>query len=155
MAKDNSILDEKNLRMFGQDYVKILVALLKQAGKSASGALINSIDSRIVVDAETAFIELLANDYLEYVDQGRKPGKYPPIRAISEWCRIKGIESSAAFPIARSIYKFGIKPTHVIQKTTREIETSPTLNKKYDDVFTKNVEDLIYSQILEAIKNRK
>ncbi len=147
-----SILDEKNLRMFGQDYVKILVAFLKKEGKKASGALINSIDSRVKMQGDIALIEILSNDYLKYVDEGRKKGKYPPIQAISRWCDLKGIPTSAAFPIARSIFKFGIEPTNVIQKTKREIETSPTLNKKYNDLFTKHVEELIYQQMYLATK---
>lgn len=141
------MFDEKKLKMFGKDYVKVLIALLQKAGKRASGALINSIDSRVKNDAEVAYIELLANDYLEYVDKGRKPGKYPPIQAISKWCRLKGIEQGAAFPIARSIYKFGIKPTNVIQKTTKEILTSPTFQRKYEDAFRENIEELIFNKL--------
>lgn len=141
------MIDDKKLKMFGKDYVKVLVAFIQKAGKKASGALINSIDSRVRSDAEVAYIELLANDYLEWVDKGRKPGKYPPIQSISNWCRLKGIEPKAAFPIAKSIYKFGIKPTNVIQKTTQEMLTSPTFHRKYEDAFRENIEQLIYNKI--------
>ncbi len=44
--------------------------------------------------------------------KGRKPGTYPPIKEIAKWCRLKGIDDSAKWPIARSIFKFGIAPTN-------------------------------------------
>ncbi len=151
MSKDYNIIDEKTLRQFGKDYVKILTIMLKKAGKKASGALINSLDFRLKETANEILIVLQANDYLEYVDKGRKPGKFPPIKAISKWTSLKGIPQSAAFPIAYNIFKFGIKPTNVIDKTIKEIMTSPTLAKKYEDEMVENVEKIIFEQF----KNKK
>jgi hypothetical protein len=122
------------LEMWGADYIKILTKHLLQANKRASGKLINSLDHRVRMDAEGWIIEILGEDYLEYVDQGvdgrfsvygspyRYTNKMPPVSAISKWCDIKGISRSAAFAIAKNIFKFGIEPTYVIQNTEREFK---------------------------------
>ena len=65
-------------------------------------------------------------DYGTFVDQGRKPGKQPPISKIRQWLSIKGIPQKAAFPIAKKIGRYGIKPTPffsiTIQKHVKELE---------------------------------
>jgi hypothetical protein len=130
---NKNLISKQKLKEFGKDYVKILWRELKREGKSATGALLNSLDYRIVEDAKAIRVEILSNDYLTWVDKGRKPGKYPPIKAISNWAKVKGISQDAVFPIARKIFKFGIKPTNVIQRVVKEFETSSTLKKKYED----------------------
>jgi len=144
MAKKQPIISEKNMKEFGRDYVKILGRFLlsnKPFAKVASGALLNSLDYRLINDFTE--IQIIANDYIKYVDKGRRPGKYPPIRAISQWASIKGIPQSAVFPIARNIFKFGIKPTNVIQKTVKEITTSKTLQRKYEQDGVDNLIKMI------------
>jgi hypothetical protein len=142
MAEFQPISPQK-MREFGKDYVKILYRELRREGKDATGALINSLAFEIKEEAQQIQIILLANDYLKYVDKGRKPGKYPPIKAIAKWVQVKGISKEAIFPIARSIYKFGIKPTNVIQRVIKEFETSPTLQKKYEDEVVNQLIDMI------------
>jgi len=122
------------LEMWGREYVDILTKNLLQAGKRASGKLINSLDHRVKMDSEGWIIEILGEDYLEYVDQGvdgifsvygspyRYTNKMPPVSEISKWCSIKGISQSAAFAIAKNIFKFGIEPTYAISKTEREFK---------------------------------
>ncbi len=149
MAKKVDLYDKKVLNEFGKDYVKILIRLLKKEGKSATGALINSISYKLKEVAGLIQYQLISNDYLTYVDEGRRPGSYPPIRAISDWVRVKGISQDAVFPIARSIYKFGIEPTNVISKTLTEIRTSPTLMRKYEDTLVDNLEKLIAGEIIK------
>lgn len=151
---DAKILDAKVLRMFGDDYIKILTALLRKKDKKASGALINSLSSKIQQTAKDIVIVIESNDYLKYVDEGRKPGKYPPLNAISKWMALKNIPKEALFPIAKSIYKFGIKPTNVIQQTTKEFETSPTLTKKYEENIASFIEEELYKMLTAKIQNK-
>lgn len=151
---DAKLLDAKVLRMFGDDYIKILTALLKKKDKRASGALINSLSSKIQETARSIVIIIESNDYLKYVDEGRKAGKYPPLNALSKWMALKNIPKEALFPIARSIYKFGIKPTNVIQQTTKEFETSPTLTKKYEENIASFIEEELYKMLTAKIQNK-
>lgn len=143
----NKIIDTKLANEFGKDYVKVMVALLKgnrPFAKVASGSLVNSINYRLQDTAEGVRVILLANDYLKYVDEGRRPGTYPPIRAIQRWVAIKGIKPEAAWAIRQNIFKFGIKPTRVIAKTRFTLETNRTYSQKYEkiivDTLTKNIE---------------
>ena len=152
MSKKVELYDEKTLKEFGKDYVKILTIFLKKNRKIASGALVNSINFKLKETAEQILIILESNDYLEWVDKGRKPGKYPPLKAISEWARLKGISQDAVFPIAKKIFKFGIEPTNVIQDTIKEIETSPTFRKRYEDELLENVENIMGYQFEELNK---
>tara|TARA_R110000803_G_scaffold80887_2_gene146733 strand:+ start:1247 stop:1732 length:486 start_codon:yes stop_codon:yes gene_type:complete len=152
-TKAKDILDPKLVMDFGRDYVRILIALLKKAGKVATGSLINSISPKLYQTADDIRLLIEANDYLTYVDEGRKPGSYPPIQAISRWASTKGISQSVVFPIARSIFKHGIKPTNVIQLTTREFETSPTLTNKYEDIISKRIEDTILKDYIDTLEN--
>ena len=153
MSKKVELYDKQTLKEFGKDYVKILTIFLKKNRKVASGALINSINFKLQEKAKEILIILESNDYLEWVDKGRRPGKYPPLRAISDWARLKGISQNAVFPIARKIFKFGIEPTNVIADTIKEIETSPTFQKKYEDTLLKNVEEIMGYQFEELNKN--
>lgn len=153
--KNKDLIDDKTAKMFGQDYVKILTALLKKYDKKATGALINSLDYRIQQTAQDIKVIIEANDYLQYVDQGRKKGSYPPIQAISRWASVKGIPQAAVFPIARKIFTFGIKPTNVIQQTTKEFETSPTLTNKYETTISKKLEEQLYLDIQNELNKIK
>jgi hypothetical protein len=143
----DKLIDKKLANEFGKDYVKVMVALLKgnrPFAKVASGSLVNSINYRLQDTANGINVILLANDYLKWVDRGRKPGTYPPIQAIQRWVAIKGIPKQAAWAIRTNIFKFGIKPTRVIAKTRFQLETNRTYAQKYErmivDTLTKNIE---------------
>lgn len=60
--------------------------------------------------------QLLAADYVEFADKGRKKGKQPPIAAILDYMRRNGISggNDTAFAISRSIGRRGTKGNHFI-----------------------------------------
>ena len=153
MAKQ-PILDSKLLNQFGKDYVNVLVSLLKnntvpsRAGlpaypKVATGRLVNSIDYRLRETAQGIQFQLLAENYLQYVDKGRRPGTYPPIAPLLRWARVKGLPEGAAYGAQKNIYKFGIKPTNVIRRAQLRIETFREYQAKYEkgvvDAIVKNI----------------
>lgn len=104
-------------------------------------------------------ISLLLEDYWKWVENGRGPGKQPPIDKIENWVRIKHIafktkngtalsSKSTSFAIAKSISKKGTKGKYflkhiqdnigglmniitdiIIEKFNTEIE------KEYDNVL--------------------
>jgi len=124
MAKD-TFIDPVLANQFGKDYVKILVTLLKnntipsRSGlrpfpKVATGRLIRSINYRLQPTAQGIQVQLLSEDYLKYVDQGR-----------------------------RAVHRFGIKPTNVIRKTLNIIETSRNANRIYEERMVNNIVKLL------------
>ena len=158
MAKQ-PILDSKLLNQFGKDYVKVLVSLLKNNTipsrpglpaypKVATGRLINSIDYRLRETAEGIQIQLLSENYLQYVDKGRKPGTYPPIAPLLRWARVKGLPEGAAYGAQKNIYKFGIKPTNVIRRAQLRIETF----RQYQAIYEKGVVDAIVKSIKKDVE---
>jgi hypothetical protein len=139
----SELITEQKLKEFGRDYVKILVRELKRAGKDATGRLINSVDYKLREDANNIFIVIESADYLKWVDEGRKRGSYPPIRPLIEWANIKGLPKGVAYGIQKNIFKFGIKPTRVIQKVINEFENSPTLQRKYEDEVVEQIINMV------------
>jgi hypothetical protein len=63
--------------------------------KVASGSLRNSIEVQVVRRNDTLMIEILANDYFQWVQSGRAKGKKGvPISAILAWMRSRGIQAT-------------------------------------------------------------
>ena len=74
-------------------------------------------------------IELLLNDYVQYIESGRKKGsKFPPIEAIRQWAKNKlGKEDNLTiYKIRSAIVRDGIKPRPFMYKVLN------TIDKKWD-----------------------
>jgi hypothetical protein len=90
--------------------------------KKKTGNLYNSI--KVSFDPEKDQIRVVMLDYWKNVNDGRKPGKYVPIKPLMDWIKVKGMNrdpkgrfkkfnvKSTAFAISSSIKKFGIRPTN-------------------------------------------
>jgi hypothetical protein len=135
---EEKLLDKGGLDAVGKMAVKILIQEITKA--KGSTRIVNQIDYRL---QDTAKIIIEAPGYLTFIDQGRRPGKLPPIQAIANWAKLKGINPKYAWPIAVNIMKFGIKPTRVIQKTVRRIENE----------LTEEIETRIATHVEETITN--
>lgn len=104
------------IKKFGLDVVQSQKRELQNKQSFATGRLLNSVNYRFRASLEKIIVEFVSLDYGKFVDEGRKPGSYPPISKLKEWCRVKGLPEKSAFPIAKNIYKFGIKPKPWINK---------------------------------------
>lgn len=143
---------KKALDELGGELVKELTTQLLKADKKATGNLINSLDYQVVETIDGFFVNLLASDYLKYVDEGRKPGKMPPPLRFLKWIQVRNIKfkdkkgkiikpESTAFLIARSIGKKGIKPTDVIRKSIDSIYSNKL--KLIEQAAIEDIEALI------------
>lgn len=160
MAKQ--LITKQALDEFGKIWVKTLKEQLinnRPYAKNATGALVNSVSYRLKQNEQSNWeITLLSEDYLKFVDKGvsgtiRKyntPFSYktkkPPISKIKNWVQVKGIPKEAAFPIQNKIFRFGLKPTNVINKTIREIE--------YKSKWIQKFEGDIANTIIENVKEQ-
>ena len=106
----------KKVRQILEEYKDKIVSQIKdriiQRDLVASRDLLDSIsaettDRRIIVSAI---------DYATFVDEGRGPGRRPPVNKILEWVEFKNLESNndkykkhrdMAWAIANGIAKFG------------------------------------------------
>jgi HK97 gp10 family phage protein len=70
-----------------------------------SGELYDSIVTEVSARGLAIYVGSTSK-YAPFVEFGTRP-HFPPLDAIREWCRLKGIPESAAFPIAKKIAERG------------------------------------------------
>ena len=75
---------EELLVEFGTDLVDELGRSLPRS-KNASGRLRRSIHFEIEIQKRFIDFNLLLEEYYKNVDEGRKPGKFPPIDPLIDW----------------------------------------------------------------------
>jgi hypothetical protein len=103
--------------------------------KVASGRLRNSVKVDVVPSQDRPIIRIFMDDYWQWVQSGRMPGKKSvPLDAIEEWIRSRGLTGrdkkgrfikrrSFAFAIQTNIKKFGIRPSNFLDKAFNLLET--------------------------------
>lgn len=97
----------------------------------ASGHLVDNVTFR--VNHKGAQYEVILNlpFYWQFVEEGRKAGKRPPIEPILEWIKAKPViprevdgqlptEKQLAFLIARSIGENGTQGQHILRRAKEE-----------------------------------
>ena len=124
------------MEKYGEALVIEIVQQLANADKNATGKLARSIDYELFETLDSIAVGIKAEKYFEVVDGGRRKGaKQPPSGAILSWMKVRNIkgrnkktgkfitQKSAAFLIARSIGKNGIKPAFIIKKSLRNLKS--------------------------------
>ena len=105
---------------------------LIKGDKIATGDLMNNVEYIIEKDSRSVSVSLQLEDYWKYVEEGRAPGKFPPVDKILDWIRVKPIvpdersgrlptENQLAFLIGRKIAEEGIEGTHYLQESQEEV----------------------------------
>lgn len=136
------IVNKDTKKEFGDEYIKLIIKELRASKKSSSGKLIKSFKTKFKDTADKVNILIESEDYLKYIDEGRKRGSYPPIKALANWARIKGIKEDKIYGIARNIYKFGIKPTNILDKVEKKVLNGNTF-KELENNISDSVLDII------------
>ena len=83
-------------------------------------------------------IDLLLNDYIIYVESGRRKGsKMPPPTAIASWCKRKGLPSdnSTVWAICRAISRDGIAPRPVMATVFDLMDSDEWSGRWLDELF--------------------
>lgn len=87
----DSVLEEI-FEVWGNQYIDTVRAFLTKNKLLASRNLLQSVGFDVVVRGNNLVrFTLYMPPYWKWVDQGRKPGKRPPIKPIMEWIAHKGI----------------------------------------------------------------
>lgn len=124
---------------------------LTDKGINASYKLLNSVETTVKRGDDTFTVTINLEDYWYYVENGRGPGKFPPIDKILEWIRVKPItpysdsrgrlptEEQLAFLISRKIAEQGTEGRKVLAETVEELNNYylPLLQKALDDDFAR------------------
>lgn len=147
---------------FAKDLLNILLGHMEASYISASGKSFKGLNNKstlynsttVIVDS-TPSIKIDTQDYFKYFNGGRKPGaKKVPIKVILLWIKRKNIRprnskgqfksmtlNQLAYAIQQSIFKIGIRPRNIVQKTLRDIDTlyknnlEPEIGKLIDSLF--------------------
>lgn len=88
---------------------------------------------------------IILNDYVEYVESGRRSGKMPPLQPIEDWCKRHGIptNNSVLYAIRKMIGEEGIRPRPFLDEVFQEID------KKWNNEWS----DAIFDDIMKIIDN--
>lgn len=93
---------------------------IKERVPVSQGNLRNSISIITEQTANSVLIDMNSLDYFKYVDQGRKPGKFPPPSSLQNWV-LKNLRpspkelKSVTYLVARSIARNGIKGKEILK----------------------------------------
>lgn len=86
-------------------------------------------------DGDLVF-DILLNDYLTYIESGRRKGaKMPPVEPIVRWARSRGIptDNSTIYLIRRAISRDGIAPRPFMATVMEQIGLN--MENLYDKIF--------------------
>lgn len=136
-----------------RDLEKATKAILQQKGVKPNSELYNNIDW--IESEDNKVMTLIALDYFQWVDTGRRSGIMPPVEDLIPWIKKNGIMPSngmsinqLAFAIANAIKRDGIMGknySNSIVETTTDI-----LSEELAEMMA----DTISTAIVQAIENK-
>lgn len=130
---------------------------LEADGVNASGALA-TFTTDYEYNGEHFIVYFNLEDYWKYVENGRGPGKFPPLDAIRNWILVKPITpvpdvrgkipttEQLAFLISRKIANEGTEGKHSLEKAMSSPEVDQII-----EAITKALVDDIHNEIVKNI----
>ena len=121
---------DKDYREFLRRIARVLKALNVRIANEADIPMKSNLTRSFQVKVRPDFrrMQFLANDYLEYVDKGRRAGtRKVPINALLDWITRYNVVAPGktpvqlAFAIQQNIYKNGIEPKPVLGRMQQEM----------------------------------
>ena len=142
MAQEETLNDITRtvLDKFGKDIITELVKELAKRNKNASGNLSKSFNYQLSDFINSIQLNFSALDYEKFIESGRKPGTYPPVKNIQQWCSYRGIDPKAAYAISNKIYALGIKPTPYVDELLKSSDGISKLIPVIEDNYKKEIE---------------
>lgn len=149
----NEVLSEflATLNEYAEKAEELYKRKLTDKGINASYKLLNSVETVVRRNDDTFTVTINLEDYWYYVENGRGPGRFPPVSKILEWIRVKPItpysdsrgrlptEESLAFLISRKIAEQGTEGRKVLAETVEELNNYylPLLQQALDSDFAR------------------
>ena len=149
----NEVLSEflATLDEYAQKAKELYKRKLTDKGINASYKLLNSVETTVKRGDDTFTVTINLEDYWIFVENGRKPGRFPPVSKILEWVRCKPVipysdsrgrlptEEQLAFLIARKIAEQGTEGRNVLAETVEELNNYylPLLQQALDRDFAR------------------
>lgn len=146
-------MEWRNLKEALETYGQVLEEQYREqiasTGAFASGKLFDSVHHIVTVDDHTIDLSLSLEDYWKYIEEGRGPGKFPPLDKIEEWIRIKPVapypdsrgkvpsNKQLAFLIGRKIAEEGTEGRHLLDNA---IESTQDWMEIIEQAISKDIE---------------
>lgn len=147
-------LELTTIKKITDDFVVELKNKLKANDSYASGTLSNSLKGIVKQNGKYIVISIQLEDYWQFVENGRKAGKYPPISAIKKWISVKPVlprptksgklptANQLAFLIARKISRVGTKAKPFLKPTITDFDLVGKIYDEVTNLLNKQLEDL-------------
>jgi hypothetical protein len=130
---------------------------LQENAAIASGDLEKSITFRAYQNNAILGLEILMLDYWQYVDEGRKAGRMPPVSKIQEWLTYPNVREklqqnsdkefsnieSKAFAIAKKIGEKGTKGTDFATNVFESTLVTKEMPQLIEDAIGQDLEDVL------------
>lgn len=136
------------LAEFGNELCAKYKDKLTQDNRIASGKLISSVNSKVVVNGNEFVVELSLEGWWKYIEYGTRP-HMPPVNKILEWVRVKRIlptpmsngklptEKQLSWMIAKKIERVGTEGTPNL--TDSIYETLNEYEMKIEEAIDKDI----------------
>lgn len=115
----------------------------------ASGVARNSLR----VEQSGAVISSVGIDYIQYLNRGRPPGRFPPMDAIARWVGEKGV-SVAPYVIARNIAQNGTRIYRNRELGLKLEEKNAALEAELNEKLPTFIRNQVVTRINEAFKSK-
>jgi hypothetical protein len=112
--------------------------------KSNTTLEFSKLDTQAKIEKNDWVFDLFYNDYLQYVEEGRKPrARKVPIRPLIDWMKRNFISDDVrvAYAIRESIYKLGIPARPLLEP----------FGNMLDDRFEEKIYDEIFNTIITEL----
>ena len=79
------------LNRYGQRVIDLYRSNLSNSGHNATGTLASTASFNVEVASDNINVTIHLEDYYRYIEEGRSPGRFPPVDAILSWIQAKHI----------------------------------------------------------------
>ena len=152
------MLTTRVLYEFGKDIAKIVrmvmdsnVGINKKSGHNtlSNSDIYRQLSVISTNDGDLVF-DIMLNDYITYIESGRRQGaKMPPVEPIVRWAKKHGIptDNSTIYLIRRAISRDGIQPRPIMATVFKE------LDNEWQNSWSDRLFDIIIEQIDKFFNN--
>lgn len=148
----------KVLEDYGSKAIEVLTSKMDAYGLEN---LQGTLHKEITTDQTSSTLNVYMAFYGEYVDSGRKPGKFAPVQVISDWCDRRGFNggaknkrgfNTATYPVNFKIARDGIKARPFLNEF---VKLYPSYENKIYNALEEDVLKEIDIKQLENGNNNK
>lgn len=86
-----------------------------------STGIISKTNLTVTATPTGVIVESHFPDYAYFVEHGRRAGKQPPVKSLTDWCRRHGM-AGKEYALARNIGRYGTKGKHFLTPLDRMVE---------------------------------